>query len=109
MSPASVPVAEHLTTDGVERRRSPRGSQNVPAWLSPATGYGSPGGAAGAQVRVSNLSLHGIGFTSECPFRARSVHWIVVAGGSLRISSRVRVVTCRENADGTFDCGGEFF
>ncbi|MEM6562403.1 MAG: PilZ domain-containing protein [Planctomycetota bacterium] len=101
-------IAEPVVTSE-DRRRSPRGQQNVPAWLSPATGYGSPGGINGVQVRVQDLSLHGVGFTSDHVFKRGSVHWIVVAGGSLRISCRLRIATCRENDEGTFNCGGEFF
>jgi hypothetical protein len=61
------------------------------------------------QVTVFDLSLHGLGFTSDTVLQVDAIHWIVLGGGGLRASSRVRIASCRPREDGRYDCGGEFF
>jgi hypothetical protein len=94
-----------------ERRRSRRSEQDVSAWLSPAGSSsrtpGNPGG--GGQVRVGDLSLHGVGLISPKPIAEGAAHWMVIAGGALRLSCRVRIVACRQRTDGKYECGGEFY
>jgi len=89
-----------------ERRRSFREPYSVVAWLSPdaQTRNGKQ-----RQVLVTNLSLHGVGFTASTPLEIEAIHWIVVGAGALRASSRMRVVSCRSKQDGGFEVGGEFF
>ena len=89
-----------------DRRRSRRDDQDLPAWLSPA---GRRSASAGGQVRVADLSLHGVGMLSPTPMETGGAHWIVVNGGALRLSCRLRVVSCRRRGDGRYECGGEFF
>lgn len=92
---------------GVDRRRSLRQEQRVPAWLSDASG----GSVASSQqqVMVTNLSLHGVGFTAPKRIGKEDFHWIVIASDRLSLSTRVRVVSCRANDQGGFDVGAEFF
>jgi hypothetical protein len=92
---------------GVDRRRSSRQEQRVPAWLSDASG----GSVASSQqqVMVTNLSLHGVGFTAKKRIEQEDFHWIVIASDRLSLSTRVRVVSCRANDEGGFEIGAEFF
>jgi hypothetical protein len=88
-----------------DRRRSPRQEYAATAWISPESGVIGHD----RQVVVVDLSLHGVGFTSERGFEQDAIHWIVIGHGMLRASSRIRVVSCRQNDSGHFDCGAEFF
>jgi PilZ domain len=88
-----------------DRRRSDRHSINASAWVS--TEPGTRG--ANMQVVVGDLSLHGVGFSADQKFEKGAIHWMVLAAGGLRASSRLRVVSCRESVNGNFECGGEFF
>jgi hypothetical protein len=94
------------TTAREERRRSRRETFVATAWLSNEAGNRR---SAQQQVQVFDLSLQGVGFTSEFPLETGAIHWIVVGNGALRVSSRVRISNCRKTASGKFDCGGEFF
>jgi len=89
-----------------ERRRSVRHEHLVPAWLSPEAG--NPRGKQ-QQVEVYNLSLGGVGFTTDEAMDEGTDHWIIVGNGPLHVSSRMRVVSCRVRDDGRYDVGGEFF
>ncbi|MDP9174062.1 MAG: PilZ domain-containing protein [Planctomycetota bacterium] len=88
-----------------DRRRSPRSPCSVSAWVSAEPGTRGPN----SQVMVSEMSLHGVGFTADAEFEPNSVHWIVLASTGLRASSRMRIASCREREDSKYDCGGEFF
>jgi len=90
-----------------DRRRSPRQSFVSNAWLSAETGTRG----ANHHIVVIDLSLHGIGFSSDERLDPHAVHWMVLDTGGLRASARVRIATCRPNpnGNGTFECGGEFF
>lgn len=96
--PASGPTGE-------DRRRSPRQAYTATAWISAETGVGG----SDRTVAVADLSLHGVGFTSDDAFEPDGVHWIVIGLGMLRASSRLRIISCRKNDLGTYDCGAEFF
>lgn len=97
----SAPAAE-------DRRRSQRAEQRLPAWVS---GDAVERGSAGSHVVVTDLSLHGVGFRDpRTRYRVGAAHWIVVSGvTSMRVSSRVKIVSCRENDQGGFDVGAMFF
>ena len=79
----------------------------MPAWLSDASGSQSP--ASQQQVLVTNLSLHGVGFTAPKRVAKDDAHWIVIASDRLSLSTRLRVRSVRENPAGGFDVGAEFF
>ena len=88
-----------------DRRRRPRSAQEARAWVS--TEAGTKG--ISHQVIVTDLSLHGVGFTCEASLATGAVHWIVIGSGGFRASSRLRVANCREREEGSYDIGGEFF
>ncbi|MGF1635364.1 MAG: PilZ domain-containing protein [Phycisphaerae bacterium] len=89
-----------------DRRRSDRTPQDVQAWLSGPTGSRE---SAGQQARVTDLSLHGVGLESPRALKHNDRLWIVIAAPSMRLSSRVRIVSSVEQPDGTWRSGGEFF
>jgi len=101
----SVGLAEVLPKAG-DRRRSHRDPCPALAWLAPQSGKI---GARQQQVAVSDLSLHGVGFISDEPLEMDAVHWIVIGTGSLHVSSRARVIACRQREAGGYDVGAEFF
>lgn len=115
--PAEVVVADGNTLrrvepatapDPSERRRSHRHAESASAWLS-ATGA-TASFHAGTTVAVNDLSLHGVGFTSHRPLEPGDRHWILIARGPMRLSTRVRVASCRPSPDGVgYEVGGEFY
>ncbi len=95
------------TPDPADRRRSERRSESASGWLSSATGGTM---TSGRTVAISDLSLHGVGFTSRRPCEVGDRHWLLITRGAMRLSTRVRVASVREREDGQgWDVGGEFF
>jgi len=90
-----------------ERRRAPRQAYESKGWISCEAGSG--GRETSRTVEVFDLSLYGAGFVSENRFEPDAIHWMILGGGGLRASSRIRVISCRLRDDGRFDCGAEFF
>ncbi len=80
----------------------------MPAWVS---GESVDRGSAGSQVVVTDLSMHGVGFRDpRTRYRIGAAHWIVVSGtSSMRVSSRVKIMSCRPNEQGGYDVGAMFF
>ena len=105
----TAPAAENgmIDTPAAERRRSHRQKRETGGWLSSATGHRA--GGNGCHVQVRDLSLHGVGYVSDTESRVHDTHWLVIADQSLRLSTRLRVVSCRAREDGKWDVGGEFF
>lgn len=103
-------VLPGLGATGLEdRRRSERVEQLVPGWVS---GESSDRGAKGHRILVTDLSMHGVGFrdtSSNLPYRRGATHWLVVMGGAMRMSTRVRIASCRPNPEGGYDVGAAFF
>jgi PilZ domain-containing protein len=93
--------------DTPERRRAPRKIYESKGWISSEAGSG--GNEASRTVDVIDLSLYGAGFISDDQFQPDAIHWMVLGGGGLRASSRIRIVSCRPRDDGRYDCGVEFF
>ena len=91
--------------DPSERRRSPRQSFVANAWLSPEAGTRG----SNHHIVVVDLSLHGMGFNSDEKLDPQAVHWMVLDAGGLRASARVRIATCRQIGNGSYECGAEFF
>lgn len=89
-----------------DRRRSTRHERATPSWISAATGAQS---GNGSNITIRDLSLHGVGFIADQPFRKNDTHWMVIADQSLRLSTRVRIASSRQREDGMWDIGGEFF
>jgi hypothetical protein len=98
---------ESPTQTMADRRRSARQERVVPAWLSERAG--GAGKSSQQQVTVTNLSLHGVGFRSDKKIEPGGAHWIVIATDTLHLSTRLRVVSCRQREDNIFDIGCEFF
>jgi hypothetical protein len=87
-------------SETIDRRRSTREPRNVPAWLSNASGRSVA--SSQQQVIVTNLSLHGVGFTASKQLEKDDAHWIVIANDRLSLSTRLR-------PDGGWDVGADFF
>ncbi|MDB5326023.1 MAG: hypothetical protein JWM57_1592 [Phycisphaerales bacterium] len=102
----TAPTIEATEPTGSDRRRSPRSRRETTAWLSAASGQRN---GNGFNVRVRDLSLHGVGYVAEKEPRQNDTHWMVIADQSLRLSTRLRVVSTRQREDGHWDVGGEFF
>lgn len=79
----------------------------MPGWVS---GESHDRSARGRDVTVVDLSMHGIGFRdTRGGYRPGATHWLVVNGGAMRMSTRVRIISCRPNEAGTFDVGAMFY
>ncbi len=102
--PQVVYVKESERYGAADRRRSLRTTVESNGWLSAEAGSCSKD----HRVSIMNLSMDGVGFTSDSPLEVGSVHWIVMDAACLRASGRVRVVNCREGRYG-YECGAEFF
>ncbi len=89
-----------------DRRRSSRAERATPAWMSAASGSNK---GNGFNVTIKDLSLHGVGLIADRALNRQDTHWMVIADQSLRLSTRVRVASCRQREDGLWDVGGEFF
>ena len=112
----SQPLPANVTTDpqldgdlgalpeGKERRRSVRHAESASAWLS-----GTASKDRGCTVAVDNLSLHGVGFCAAEPVEVGSTHWMLITRGPMRLSTRIRIQSCRQRDDGRHDVGGEFY
>lgn len=96
-----------MSDSASDRRRSPRQSFVGNGWLSPEAGTPGPN----HHIVVVDLSLHGLGFSSDEKLEPEAVHWMVLDAGGLRASARVRIASCRPNANssGSYECGAEFF
>ena len=105
MASSEISVLEQPAATGSDRRRSSRQSFVANAWLSPEAGTRG----ANHHIVVGDLSLHGVGFSSDERLDAQAVHWMVLDAGGLRASARIRVASCRQRDNGTYECGAEFF
>lgn len=101
-------AARSLAEGPLERRRSDRVAERTTAWLSNASGGVTTNGRT---VTVENLSLHGVGFSTERACTVGEKHWILITQGAMRLSTRVCIVSVRpaDDGSGTWLCGGEFF
>jgi len=75
-------------------------------WLSDP----AEGGVMSQQQRVviTDLSIHGVGFTCSKTPKNGAAHWLVIATDKLHLSTRIRVMNVRER-EGQADVGAEFF
>lgn len=89
---------------GPDRRRTPRERQAARATLQPASGDAT----VQEDVVVENLSLGGVGFRSPQRYRPGAVWRITFGTGPLFLNARIRMVSCRDRGDGTFEVGAEF-
>ena len=94
-------------TATADRRSSERRPHRVPAWVG---GESSNRAARGRNVMVNDLSMGGVGFHDPAaPYRPGATHGMIINGGPMRMSTRMRVVSCRENPEGGYDVGAMFF
>ena len=108
---ALVSSGEALTSSpqqhmGADRRRSIREQRLLSGGLSDSADSVV---RQQQQVTVTNLSMTGVGFQAPQALERGNCHWIVIATGSLHLSTRLRIVSVRQRGNGTFDIGGEFF
>ena len=106
MDSSQTAVLDHPETT-TDRRRSKRQSFVANAWLSPEAGTRG----SNHHIVVTDLSLHGMGFSSDEALDPEAVHWMVLDAGGLRASARVRIASGRPNlnGNGAYECGAEFF
>lgn len=57
---------------------------------------------------VSNISMQGVGFHTRKPLAIGDKYRMSIEVGPMKWSTRLRVVTCRQHDETTFDIGGEF-
>lgn len=106
-SAASSDAAHDAAVAAEDRRRSERVEQRMPGWIS---GECVDRSARGRTITVSDISMHGVGFhDADQRYRVGGAHWLVINGGQMRMSTRVKIVSCRPSASGGWDVGGQFF
>jgi hypothetical protein len=59
-------------------------------------------------VRVTNISRLGVGFESFSRLVIGEIVRIRIGRGPMHLARRMRVVSCRPSAQGTYVMGGEF-
>lgn len=95
------------STSVEDRRRSERVDQRVPGWVS---GESSDRSSRGRTVTITDISMGGVGFHDPTThYRVGSTHWLVVNGGAMRMSTRIKVVSCRDTDEGGYFVGASFF
>lgn len=88
-----------------DRRRSERKFMQAVAKL---TASGREPHLNGRTVTLVDLSLHGAGFLSPAPLTIGTLYNLQISSDWLNLSSRVRVVSCRQREDQSWDVGAEF-
>jgi len=79
----------------------------MPAWIS---GESTDRSSPGRQLTVVDLSMHGVGLRDpQQKYRVNATHWLVINGQSMRMSCRIKVVSCREHEEGGYQIGAAFF
>jgi hypothetical protein len=107
MSSASARILEWAEKERMseDRRRSMRQPMVSNAWLSPEASKQGPS----ILVVVCDISMNGVGFTSDTLLNKGEIYWIVMEAACLRASGRIRIVNSRERSCGGYECGAEFF
>jgi hypothetical protein len=98
---SSAPAGQDNPAD---RRRSPRHAYPTIATLIP---LGMETSHA-LQVRVINVSLHGVGLRTPVAFDCNAEYCFRIGGDTLNLESRIRVVSSRKRTDGQYDTGAEY-
>lgn len=97
--------ASPLSVQGyVERRRRARIHSATQGWLIP----GSSEPVEPWEVRVSDISRHGVGFESTEKMTPGEECRIRIGRGPMRLARLIRVVSCRAGSGGHYVIGGEF-
>src|SRR4051812_38012577 len=61
------------------------------------------------QMEVFNVQLQGVGFRSTVPLPPGTMRHLRTSSGDAKLTSKVRIISCRLRADGFFDITAEFF
>ena len=88
-----------------DRRRSERCPLVVDAWLSSPTAVNPQDRE---EVTSLNLSRHGVAFDHRRELPIGTFHIIDLAMGEQRFRCEIRIMSCREVANGNFEIGAEF-
>ncbi len=103
----SESISQNASTAVEDRRRSDRVDHRVPGWVS---GDSADRSQRGNAVTVCDMSMHGVGFhDANNRYRIGSSHWLVVNGGAFRVSTRVKIVSCRDTDERGYYVGASFF
>lgn len=90
---------------GPERRRAPRRQQRGQATLIPASGDTS----VEEQVELFDRSEGGVGFISPRRYTPGAVYRVSLKDESTFLNARLRIVSCRRQADGAYLVGSELY
>ncbi len=87
-----------------ERRRRSRLHGHTPGWIVPDNGQlNHPW-----EVRVRDVSRHGVGFESAEQMSSGEVCRIRIGRGPIELARRIRVTRCHPGQNGAYEIGGEF-
>ncbi|HSV13730.1 MAG TPA: PilZ domain-containing protein [Tepidisphaeraceae bacterium] len=86
------------------RRRGRRHRLDIPASLAPT---GGDPGRPGIAVRISELSVAGVGLRSDQPLEPGHVYEVRAFDTLVPTGMRVKVISHRAAADGGFEIGAE--
>lgn len=87
-----------------EKRKRTRLPGTTPGWIMPENG----GELDPWEVRVQDVSRHGVGFESSERLHDGDIIRIRIGRGPLELAKRMKIVRCDPAQDGTFRVGGEF-
>jgi hypothetical protein len=65
--------------------------------------------AESEEMQIFNVQLQGIGFRSTVPLQPGTLKNLRTNSGDARLTSKVRIISCRLRGDGFFDITAEFF
>ena len=65
--------------------------------------------AEAEEMQIFNVQLQGIGFRSTVPLQPGTLKNLRTNSGDARLTSKVRIISCRLRGDGFFDITAEFF
>jgi hypothetical protein len=97
--------AKILPLPAKDRRRSARKEHVVEAWIISPTATKA---SEKMEVTSMNISRHGVCFSLARPIPEGAYYVIEVLMGEQKITSEIRVVTCRKDDGERFDVGAEF-
>jgi hypothetical protein len=108
MAPTHEPELGANSVSATEdRRRRPRLQSTTQGWVMPDGLDGA--GAEPWEVRVHDVSRHGVGFESAEKFDIGQIVRIRIGRGPIELARRLRIVRCEAvGRSGTFSIGGEF-
>jgi hypothetical protein len=61
------------------------------------------------ELQIFNVQLQGVGFRSTAPLQPGTLRHLRTNSGDARLTSKVRIISCRLRGDGFFDITAEFF